>query len=225
MSVLFIFLVSSRALVVSVNHTHRVEGFHALLPCRHGTVGTRRTLPKVPCWSTRAALSCARYQHPAQFDGKARNKFLQHLLAPARRPRLALFGLLAALTLLASGCGVNVTVGPAHVSFGNGSKHRKHHVRYLAYNVRGQRAAHTHTHTHSAHRRSAQSVYAGRIVAVLDSSAPVFDQAASRASSTQGPDLADLCNQYGSEINILESQFEGVPHPYAWYSRAGWLLQ
>lgn len=125
--------------------------------------------------------------------------------------------------MLASGCGVNVTVGPAHVSFGNGSKHRKHHVRYLAYNVRGKRAAHTHTHTHSAHRRSAQSVYAGRIVAVLDSSAPVFDQAASRASSTQGPDLADLCNQYGSEINILESQFEGVPHPYAWYSRAGWL--
>jgi len=60
-------------------------------------------------------------------------------------------------------------------------------------------------------------------VAILDSTTPVFDQAASQGSSTEGPGLGDACNQYGDQISILESEFEGVPHPYAWYSKAGWM--
>jgi hypothetical protein len=54
-------------------------------------------------------------------------------------------------------------------------------------------------------------------------SEPVFDRAAGDAVRVSG-DLTTLdatCTTYGEKITVLDSQFEGVPHPRPWYYHVG----
>lgn len=72
---------------------------------------------------------------------------------------------------------------------------------------------------------SALRHYAVAILPVLQQSAAAFDQVAGGASATSG-DLGQLgttCTSGSGRIGIIESQYDGVPHPWPFYTRNGWL--
>jgi hypothetical protein len=76
----------------------------------------------------------------------------------------------------------------------------------------------------SAQDRADRKAYAANLLPVLDHTRGVFDQAA-RATASAGSlgALGSQCTNYGSRASILETQVEGVPHPFVWYSPAGTL--
>jgi hypothetical protein len=67
--------------------------------------------------------------------------------------------------------------------------------------------------------------YAASIVPTLARTASAFDQAAGAASRAAGnfDALQAQCTSWGSKILALETQYEGIPHPYVWWSPAGTL--
>jgi hypothetical protein len=67
--------------------------------------------------------------------------------------------------------------------------------------------------------------YAARIVPVLDRSTHIFD-AAARGAASANPNfdaLQQSCSSSGGKAVSIEAQYEGVPHPYVWWTPAGTL--
>jgi hypothetical protein len=66
-------------------------------------------------------------------------------------------------------------------------------------------------------------IYATGLRPVLKQSRAFFDQAARAAASSPNLDaLGQVCSRYGPLVQITAQQIEGVPHPWAWYSSAGY---
>ena len=64
--------------------------------------------------------------------------------------------------------------------------------------------------------------YAVQILPTLDRSTRVFDRAVGAVARTSGLSRLDAaCGRYSGQIDLLASQFDGVPHPVPWYSRVG----
>lgn len=59
--------------------------------------------------------------------------------------------------------------------------------------------------------------YARHLVAVLDRSRAVFDQAAAASVAGGLDQIGSACTSYGTRINILEARADGVSHPGPWY--------
>lgn len=72
-------------------------------------------------------------------------------------------------------------------------------------------------------RVSPLAQYAGNLIPVLDQSRATFDAAtaAVNAQSSSLSSLGEACAWWSSRITIEESQADGVPHPYTWYTRVG----
>jgi hypothetical protein len=71
---------------------------------------------------------------------------------------------------------------------------------------------------------TARHHYAIQILPVLDRSVGAFDGAVRAASGS--PDLTSLgtvCGNQVATIQIMSSFFDGVPHPWAWYTPLGYL--
>lgn len=115
--------------------------------------------------------------------------------------------------------------GTVHIVYGSGAKSpARHHPRRTAcattrlhHHVARVTCAASHRRkTRHVHRTALQS-YAHGLVAVLRRTRAAFDGAAA-AVGNAGPDSVDsVCNSYGTQITILESMADGVPHPGAWY--------
>jgi hypothetical protein len=67
--------------------------------------------------------------------------------------------------------------------------------------------------------------YAARIVPVIDRSTHIFDAAARGVASANGnfDALQQSCSYWGGKAVSIEAQYEGVPHPYVWWTPAGTL--
>ena len=67
--------------------------------------------------------------------------------------------------------------------------------------------------------------YAARIVPVIDRSTHIFDSAASRVASSNGDfnALQRSCSYWGGKVDSIDAAYEGVPHPYVWWTPAGTL--
>ncbi len=67
--------------------------------------------------------------------------------------------------------------------------------------------------------------YAARIVPVIDRSTRIFDGAARGATSANGDfnALESACSYWGGKVQTSDAEYEGVPHPYVWWSPAGTL--
>jgi hypothetical protein len=67
--------------------------------------------------------------------------------------------------------------------------------------------------------------YAARIVPVMDRSTHIFDGAARRAASVNGNfnALEQSCSYWGGKVETIEAAYEGIPHPYVWWTPAGTL--
>jgi hypothetical protein len=100
---------------------------------------------------------------------------------------------------------------------------------------------------HSGHRSRAQSLkpptaptadqlrsramnnqrkhYAARIVPVMNRSTHIFDGAARGAALANGnfDTLQQSCSNWGGRVEAIEAEYEGVPHPYVWWTPAGTL--
>ena len=70
-----------------------------------------------------------------------------------------------------------------------------------------------------------RKTYAAHIVPLLDRSARVFDTAAHAAASAGGNfgSLQQLCSYWGGKVEANQQAYEGVPHPYVWWSPVGTL--
>ena len=122
-------------------------------------------------------------------------------------------------------------VGSAFLLGGHGSKviaHGKKHHRLMARafrptthpvsSPRGKGKKHKVTKP----RYSAAHRYAVQILPVLDRSVVEFDRAVADASGIADPSALDgACGNHGTQVNILASYFDGVPHPWPWYSALG----
>ncbi|HEX6507030.1 MAG TPA: hypothetical protein VF221_05295 [Chloroflexota bacterium] len=73
--------------------------------------------------------------------------------------------------------------------------------------------------------RTDRKHYAASIVPTLDRSARMFDQAAGAAASASAnfDSLQQSCTYWGTKIDAASIQYEGIPHPYVWWSPAGTL--
>lgn len=135
---------------------------------------------------------------------------------------------LAALVLLTAGCGMSFSLpgtGKAHSSHAKErlvaavhlSPHHRAGRSHLSKGLRHPATAHVVSHTKSF---SAQHRYAVKILPVLDASTRVFDSAvAAAATGASDSALDSTCSQYGDQISILASEFDGVPHPWPWYTQ------
>ncbi len=67
--------------------------------------------------------------------------------------------------------------------------------------------------------------YAARIVPVIDRSAHVFDATVRGATSANSNfnALEQSCSYWGGRVEAIEASYEGVPHPYVWWTPAGTL--
>lgn len=67
--------------------------------------------------------------------------------------------------------------------------------------------------------------YAARIVPVIDRSTHIFDGAARAVASVNGNfnALETSCSYWGGKVETIEGAYEGVPHPYAWWTPSGTL--
>lgn len=67
--------------------------------------------------------------------------------------------------------------------------------------------------------------YAARIVPEMDRSTHVFDGAARGVATADGnfDTLQQSCSYWGGKVVAIEAAYEGVPHPYVWWSPAGTL--
>jgi hypothetical protein len=71
---------------------------------------------------------------------------------------------------------------------------------------------------------SQQHRYAVQILPTLDRSVTELDRAIRAvASGSDLSTLGDTCSNYGDQINILASAFDGIPHPWPWYKPLGYL--
>jgi hypothetical protein len=70
-----------------------------------------------------------------------------------------------------------------------------------------------------------RKVYAARIVPVMDRSSRVFDGAVHAVSAASGnfDTLQRSCSYWGGRVEAIEGEYEGVPHPYLWWTPAGTL--
>jgi hypothetical protein len=147
-------------------------------------------------------------------------------IVPATRRRFLLPGAsLAAVLFLTAGCGMGFSLPgtgkaqatskhPRLVALAHVSKRSPHHLK----------KGHTSQHAVQKKTYSAQHRYAVKLLPILDVSTHVFDQAVSAAAtSASDSSLESVCNQYGDQITILASQFDGVPHPWPWYTAAGYM--
>jgi hypothetical protein len=67
--------------------------------------------------------------------------------------------------------------------------------------------------------------YAAQIVPVIDRSTHIFDAAARDVASANGnfDALQQSCSSWGGKAISIEAQYEGIPHPYVWWTPAGTL--
>jgi hypothetical protein len=67
--------------------------------------------------------------------------------------------------------------------------------------------------------------YAARIVPVMDRSSRIFDGAAKGVASANGDfnALQQSCTYWGPKVQTIESEYEGIPHPFLWWTPAGTL--
>jgi hypothetical protein len=104
-------------------------------------------------------------------------------------------------------------------------KHRISHARHSG--LPAPKATRTPT-THQLQVRAMRlerKQYAARIVPVMDRSTHIFDGAARAAASANGDfnALQRSCSYWGGKVETISGAYEGVPHPYAWWTPSGTL--
>ena len=67
-------------------------------------------------------------------------------------------------------------------------------------------------------KRNPLRKYARRLIPVLDRAQNIFSNNASTISSGSFDDLTQSCGVLGTQMQVLESQVDGVPHPGGWNS-------
>jgi hypothetical protein len=67
--------------------------------------------------------------------------------------------------------------------------------------------------------------YAARIVPVMDRSTHIFDGASHGIASANGNfnALQQQCSYWGPKVQTIEAEYEGIPHPFVWWTPAGTL--
>jgi hypothetical protein len=132
---------------------------------------------------------------------------------PNRGQKARLLVVTVMLLAVTAGCGGSSTALPAKAGKHHGST--KHSRQVAIANLKK-------TRRHAPLHHTALHKYAVRILPVVDKSAAAFDHAISTVAATNDvTTVGDVCNLQGSNISIIRSYFEGVPHPWAWYTHLG----
>lgn len=135
------------------------------------------------------------------------------------RRRFVLF----ALVLAGSG------FATAHIVHGSGAKHsaNRHHQHSSSCRLRREpgsrrtREICLRKARRIAHIRYMRSdplhLYAASLTPVLGKTLAAFDGAATSVGNAGFDNVDSVCGSYGTQISILQSMADGVPHPGPWY--------
>lgn len=103
------------------------------------------------------------------------------------------------------------------------------HGAHTARTVKGKSPAVPKTPTAGEARLQAlhaqRKAYAAQIVPVMDRTTHIFDGAARAVAlvSSNFDTLQQSCSYWGGRVEAAAGEYEGVPHPFVWYSPAGTL--
>lgn len=116
----------------------------------------------------------------------------------------------------------NSTNAPRAAASANRAGHASHHTKSPA--AKPTKALTTYQLQVRA-MRTERKHYAARIVPVIDRSTRVFDAAARGAASANSDfnALEQSCSYWGGKVVAIEASYEGIPHPYVWWTPAGTL--
>lgn len=105
------------------------------------------------------------------------------------------------------------------------TKHRTGASHHAAASKHPTPAAPTEAQIQAREMKLQRKRYAARIVPVLDRSTRLFDGAARAVASVNGNfnKLQQTCSYWGGKVLTIDAAYEGIPHPYPWYSPTGTL--